>query len=242
MFEFLMPLLFTRSFSNSLIDHACREAVRVQIEYGREKNVPWGISESAYSETDADLIYQYRAFGVPSIAVRPGQKDELVVAPYATMLALTVEPEKAIENLRTLMEFDAEGPMGFYESIDFQNDRERGCVIRTHMSHHEAMSLLALDGVLHHGVMQERFHSDPRVRAIESLLFERIPIASPPRRQDQAPCEPSAPDAPAVARSRDLYAAHVARDFGSGGRWNRLGPPAGVRTPVTTAAMPPPPG
>ena len=37
MFEYLMPLLFTRTFANSLLDHACREAVRQQIEYGRRE-------------------------------------------------------------------------------------------------------------------------------------------------------------------------------------------------------------
>ena len=88
MFEYLMPLLFTRTFTNSLLDHACRDAVRRQIEYGHEKDVPWGISESAYSALDANQIYQYRAFGVPDLALKPGLEDDLVVAPYATMLAL----------------------------------------------------------------------------------------------------------------------------------------------------------
>ncbi len=66
MFEYLMPLLFTRTFANSLLDQACRDAVQQQIEYGHEKDVPWGISESAYSALDANQIYQYRAFGVPA--------------------------------------------------------------------------------------------------------------------------------------------------------------------------------
>jgi cyclic beta-1,2-glucan synthetase len=67
MFEYLMPLLFTRTFNNSLLDWACRQAVKLQIEYGREKAVPWGVSESAYSALDANQVYQYRAFGVPSL-------------------------------------------------------------------------------------------------------------------------------------------------------------------------------
>ncbi len=72
MFEYLMPLLFMRTFANSLLDRACREAVQRQIDYGREKSVPWGISESAYSALDSNQIYQYRAFGVPALALNPG--------------------------------------------------------------------------------------------------------------------------------------------------------------------------
>src|SRR6202167_1684246 len=102
MFEYLMPLLFMRTFANSLLDHACREAVQQQIAYGKEKDVPWGISECAYGALDANQIYQYRAFGVPSLALRPGLEDDLVVAPYATMLALLIDPAAAVDNLKRL--------------------------------------------------------------------------------------------------------------------------------------------
>ena len=102
MFEYLMPLLFMRTFANSLLDRACREAVRRQIEYGREKNVPWGVSESAYSALDSNQIYQYRAFGVPALALKQGLADDLVVAPYATMLALSIDSAGVTDNLRRL--------------------------------------------------------------------------------------------------------------------------------------------
>jgi cyclic beta-1,2-glucan synthetase len=189
MFEFLMPLLFTRTFTNSLLDHACRQAVRLQIDYGLEKNVPWGISESAYSALDSNQIYQYRAFGVPALALNPGLDDDPVVAPYASVLALTVDPEAAVENLRRLQEMDLEGPMGLYESIDFsresKRDGERGVVIYCYMAHHQGMNLAALDDVLNNHAMQRRFHSDVRIRAVESLLFERLPLTRLP--QDAIP-------------------------------------------------------
>ncbi len=194
MFEFLMPLLFTRTFANSLLDHACRDAVELQIDYGREKKVPWGTSESAYSALDAHQIYQYRAFGVPALALNPGLEDDLVVAPYATMLALLVDPGDAIENLRRLRNLDLTGPMGFYESIDFSRESQRhgdpGVVIYAYMAHHQGMSLLALDNVLHKDVMQRRFHGDVRVRAVESLLFERLPIARLPEEEIQTRAAP----------------------------------------------------
>ncbi len=182
MFEFLMPLLFTRTSTNSLLDYACREAVRLQIDYGREKNVPWGVSESAYSALDANQIYQYRAFGVPAVALKLGQEDDLVVAPYATMLALMIDPRDGVANLKRLQALELDGPMGFYESIDFSRERSKGgqwgVIIQAYMGHHQGMSLLALDEILNRDVMQQRFHSDVRIRAVESLLFERIPIAA----------------------------------------------------------------
>ena len=189
MFEYLMPLLFTRSFSNSLLDHACRDAVAQQIAYGREKAVPWGVSEAAYSALDANRIYQYKAFGVPDLALKPGLEDDLVISPYSTMLALTVDSEAALDNLRRLATFDLEGPMGFYESIDFSRENSRdgkpGIVIYTYMAHHQGMSLLALDATLHRDAMRNRFHRDVRVRAVESLLFERMPTTPLPEEEAQ---------------------------------------------------------
>jgi cyclic beta-1,2-glucan synthetase len=184
MFEYLMPLLFMRTFANSLLDHACREAVRQQVLYGHEKGVPWGISECAYGALDVNQIYQYRAFGVPRLALRPSLEEDLVVAPYAAILALMVDPAEAVDNLKHLHDLDFDGPMGLYESMDFNlesaKNGKRGVLIYTYMAHHQGMSLLALDDVLHHGVMVQRFHGDVRVRAVESLLFERIPITRPP--------------------------------------------------------------
>ncbi len=189
MFEYLMPLLFTRTFNNSLLDWTCRQAVKLQMEYGREKKIPWGVSESAYSALDANQVYQYRAFGVPALALKQEQDEELVVAPYATMLALQVDPGAAADNLKQLEGAGLAGPMGFYESIDYtrQNarDGQLGVVIYAYMAHHQGMSLVALDNVLHGRIMQRRFHRDLRIRAIETLLFERIPMSRLPLAEKQ---------------------------------------------------------
>ncbi len=183
MFEYLMPLLFQRTFSNSLLDAAAKEAVRVQIDYGRKRKVPWGISESAYGDLDLNKTYQYRAFGVPGLGLKRGLEEDLVIAPYATLLAVSISPEEAASNLRRL---SAEGLMadyGFYESIDFNRQRvregERGVIIRAYMAHHQGMSFLALTNLLHEGSIQRWFHADPRVRAAEPLLYERIPVSPP---------------------------------------------------------------
>ncbi|MEO7653154.1 MAG: glucoamylase family protein, partial [Bryobacteraceae bacterium] len=179
MFEYLMPMLFTKSFENSLLDTACNIAVERQIEYGREKGRPWGVSECAYRALDSNRIYQYRAFGIPDLALRQSVDDELVVSPYSSFLALMVAPRAAIANLERLKEFGLVGPMGYYEAIDFtSSDSEkpgRGTIIYCYMAHHQGMSLLSLDNLLNKEAMQKRYHANLRVKAVESLLFERVP-------------------------------------------------------------------
>ena len=182
MFEYLMPLLFTQTHENSLLDHACYDAVRCQIAYARQNSVPWGISESAFSALDRHNVYQYRAFGVPALALKRGQDDGLVVAPYAAALALGVEPAAAVKNLRRIATLDHSallGDYGYYEAIDYSRRTEpggaAGIIIHCYMVHHHGMSLLAYDNALHDNVMRRRFHSDPRVGATEPLLHEHIP-------------------------------------------------------------------
>src|SRR5437867_7635950 len=179
MFEYLMPPLFTRSYRNSLLDNACAAAVDRQIEYARERGVPWGISESAYSALDVHKIYQYRAFGVPSLGLKRGLEDDLVVAPYASALALLVYPEDSIRNLKRLEKTGMYGRMGFYESLDYSRQQERqgskGVIVYAYMAHHQGMSLMAINNALNDGIIRRRFHADRRIRAVEPLLFERIP-------------------------------------------------------------------
>ncbi len=180
-FEYLMPALFTRLYSNSLLQDACMKAIACQIDFGEQMNIPWGISESAFSALDANQTYQYKAFGIPQLSLRPGLEDEgPVTSPYSTMLALPFQPAVAIANLRRLEALGLGGPMGFYEAIDFTRTAKPqgkpGVVIYNYMAHHQGMSLVALDNTLHRFVMQRRFHANLRVRAVESVLYERIPL------------------------------------------------------------------
>ncbi|HVI82570.1 MAG TPA: glucoamylase family protein [Chthoniobacterales bacterium] len=182
MFEYLMPLLFTQTHENSLLDRACYDAVHCQIAYAQENNVPWGISESAFSALDRHNVYQYRAFGVPALALKRGQGEDLVVAPYAAALALGVEPTAATKNLRQLAIDDSSallGDYGYFEAIDYSRRTEpggaAGISIHCYMAHHQGMSLLAYDNALNGNTMRRRFLADPRVRATEPLLHEHIP-------------------------------------------------------------------
>ena len=191
MFEYLMPLLYTEAFENSLLARACDEAVEVQKSYSTEQDLPWGISECAYSALDAGRIYQYRAFGVPGLALNPNVDPGPVVAPYATVMALMVAPDDALRNLSHLAAIGLSGPMGYYEAVDYtqaeKKDALPGIVIFAYMAHHQGMSLLALSNVLRDHAVQRRFHSDPRIRAVESLLFERVPITRVEREEVARP-------------------------------------------------------
>ncbi len=188
MFEYLMPSLLMRSYRNTLLDQTCHVIVEGQIAYGAESHVPWGISESAYNARDLQLNYQYGPFGVPGLGIKRGLGDDLVVAPYATALALLVNPAAAVENLWRLVAEGLEGEFGFYESIDYTPGRvpdgQRGAVVRAFMAHHQGMSLLAISEHLG-GQMTERFHADPRVKATELLLQERVPREAPIERQTE---------------------------------------------------------
>jgi cyclic beta-1,2-glucan synthetase len=182
MFEYLMPLLVMPTYDNTLLDQTCRAAVTRQIAYGSLRGVPWGISESGYNAVDAALNYQYRAFGVPGLGLKRGLSDDLVVAPYASALALMVLPEAACQNLQRLAADGMLGRYGMYEALDFTVSRlprgQTSAVIRSFMAHHQGMSLLALAYLLLDRPMQQRFESDPLFQATTLLLQERIPTAT----------------------------------------------------------------
>jgi cyclic beta-1,2-glucan synthetase len=181
MFEYLMPMLVMPSYENTLLDQAMRGAVARQVQYGAQRGVPWGLSESGYNLTDAHLNYQYRAFGVPGLGLKRGLADDLVIAPYATVMALMVDPTAAMRNLHRLASEGLAGTFGYYEAVDYTPSRlrrgESRAVVRSYMAHHQGMSLLALAYVLLDRPMQRRFASDPRLRATLLLLQERIPKA-----------------------------------------------------------------
>jgi cyclic beta-1,2-glucan synthetase len=188
MFEYLMPLLLLPNFEATLLDQSCREAVARQIRHGRRHRMPWGVSESGYHQLDAQKAYQYRAFGVPGLGLKQGLRDDLVVAPYATVLAAMVDPRAACANLEAMAVRGFRGRYGFFEAVDFTPGRvppdRTFALVSSHMAHHSGMSLLALDQALLDQPMHGRFLGDPRMRASLLLLQERIPLAQVRTRTD----------------------------------------------------------
>ncbi|MCC6627898.1 MAG: hypothetical protein IT340_10910, partial [Chloroflexi bacterium] len=183
MFEYLMPLLVMRRYPVTLLDETYDVVVRRHIAYGRQRGVPWGISEAAYAVFDLELTYQYRAFGVPGTGLRRGLSEDLVVAPYASILAGPVDPRAVLANLDRLARLGLGGRYGLYESIDYtaarQPERVHGVIVRTYMAHHQGMILVTLANWLDGEAMVERFHTEPATRAVELLLQERLPRQTP---------------------------------------------------------------
>jgi len=232
MFEYLMPQLLLRGYPGTLLDQSCRASVRRQIEYGRERRVPWGISESAYAFTDRAGNYQYKAFGVPGLGLKRGLADDLVVAPYATALAGLIDPAAAVSNFVQLIRQGLDGRFGFYESIDYSSgtpsadagtsSRDAGPeIVRAFFAHHQGMSLVAMTNILHDDVFVERFHADPRVRATELLLQERVPreaILEEARPAEGAAAAPSIGTVPS-RRFRSPHTKNPHTHFLSNGRY-----------------------
>ncbi|MEO8478700.1 MAG: glucoamylase family protein [Gemmatimonadota bacterium] len=177
MFEYLMPLLVMPAYAESLLGQTDHAAVASQVAYGRRRDVPWGVSESAYNLRDQQLTYQYRAFGVPGTGLRRGLDRDLVIAPYASALAAMLAPTEAFENLKALERLGALGPHGFWDALDYSRpDPGRAfAVVETVMAHHVGMSLVAFANVLGVSRWPERFLRVPTARAAELLLQERVP-------------------------------------------------------------------
>ena len=183
MFEYLMPTLFLKNYEQTFLAQSCRSAVDDQIAYAQAKHVPWGISESSYYTFDSTMTYQYHAFGVPDLGFKRGLAEDLVITPYASLLALHLRPQAVLENMDQLDALKMRGLYGFYESIDYTPSRipprQNHAIIRSYMAHHQGMILTSLTNQLLHNVMIQRFHTDPRVQSFALLLQEKIPTQVP---------------------------------------------------------------
>ncbi len=218
MFEYLMPLLVMRSFPFTVLSQTYDGALARHIAYGKERDVPWGVSESAYNVRDRHHTYQYRPFGVPDLALKRGLGRELVVAPYASLLSAMIEPERSLENLQLLETKGALGRYGFRDAIDYTRpdpDTDKH-VVGAYMAHHLGMGLVALTNLLTSQVWQRRFHADPLVRSAELLLHERIPRRLVPQKAQGAEPDEGMPVAenerPSVRQleTPDTPAPHIA--------------------------------
>jgi cellobiose phosphorylase len=179
MFEYLMPLLVMPDYEGTLLHATYAAVVERQRAYGRQHDVPWGVSESGYNKTDIHLNYQYRAFGVPGLGFKRGLADDLVVTPYASVMGLMIDPDAACANLRRLAAEGQLGEYGFYEAVDYTAKRlppgKTSVTVRSYMSHHQGMAFLSLGYELLGRPMQRRFELDPSMRATTLLLQERVP-------------------------------------------------------------------
>ena len=190
MFEYLMPNLFNHTYAGTLLQQTSQGAVQAHIDYGAKNKVPWGVSESSYYRFDSADNYQYRGFGVPDLGRKRGLADDLVIAPYASLMAVGVNPRAVLENLRVLIEEGALGHYGFYESIDYTPARvpigEEKAIVKTYMAHHHGMSLIAIGNFLNKTSIPDRVHMDPRIQSTELLLQEQIPQAGSTQKTEKS--------------------------------------------------------
>ncbi|NOT33178.1 MAG: hypothetical protein HOP12_03310 [Candidatus Eisenbacteria bacterium] len=236
MFEYLMPLLIMRNHPDTLLENTHRAVLRAQIAYAQSQRVPWGISESAFDLVDQHGNYQYKAFGVPGLALKRGLAEDLVIAPYATALAAMVDPAAAAANFRRLAREGAQRSFGFYEALDFTprqrpvdtphaaavTDRVR--LVRAFFAHHQGMSLVALTNAVLGSPMVRRFHSDPRVQVTEPLLQERVPRYVPvtrPRPAESTRVGPPTLEA-APRRFRSPHTSFPSAHFLSNGQYTAV--------------------
>jgi cyclic beta-1,2-glucan synthetase len=189
MFEYLMPALWMRTYPDTLLDNSLRSVVACQRKATKHKHIPWGISESAHSEKDDAGNYQYHAFGLRALALCPTMHRGLVISPYSTFLALTVDTSRALENLRVMEQMGWQGSLGYYESADFSPTRVQNSgdyeLVRCWMAHHQGMIMLSICNLLAGSAMQNLFHAEPMVAATERLLHERLPRTIPVDRRQR---------------------------------------------------------
>ena len=201
MFEYLMPMLFLPLYRSSLLYESARFCLYAQ-RRRKLPGKPWGISESAFYSLDASLSYRYKAHGCPALALKRGQEADLVIAPYASFLALAAEPAAAVKNLRRLRELGAVGRWGYIEALDFTPGRcanPDGEQVRCWMAHHVGMSILAALNAVEGGCVRELFMSEPSMAAFTLLLQEKLPDSAAVIRRDGSP----APEKPMHAARRN---------------------------------------
>ena len=178
-FEYLMPNINIPRFEGTILDESSKFAIMSQIEYAKKLNIPWGISEAAFNVKDLHSNYQYKAFGIPWLGLKRGLADEMVIASYGSILAITDKPQEVYNNLKVLEQYGMYDKYGFYESLDLTPSRlkrgEESAVVATYMAHHQALSLLSINNYLKNNIFQKRFMENPEIEAVSILLQERMP-------------------------------------------------------------------
>ena len=178
-FEYLMPNINIKKFRGSLLDESYQFMINSQKLYAKKLEIPWGFSETAFNMKDFNNNYQYKAIGIPWLGLKRGLEDDIVVASYASALALTEKPKEVINNMRKLEKFDMLGKYGLYEALDFTPVRlgkgKKYEPVKTYMAHHQALILLSINNLFMDNILQKRFHNNPELEALDILLQEKMP-------------------------------------------------------------------
>lgn len=174
LFEYYMPLIFMKSYKNTLLDESYDFAYFCQKYYMEEidKNLPWGISECAYDELDNGINYKYKTFSIPYLKLQESNDNHIVISPYSSMMVITERPKDVYKNYKKFKNLDMVSNYGLYESYDTSTNNP----VYAYFAHHQGMILASLANYLENGVIQELFASDMRNKAFEILTKEKIQL------------------------------------------------------------------
>ena len=173
-FEYFMPLLFMKNYPNTLFDESYHFAKFCQKDFMESVShkLPWGISESAYNELDNALNYKYKAFATPYLKAKEDKENRIVIAPYASLMAMELFPEEVYENIQKFKNLDMFGKYGMYEAYDYDN---RG-VVKAFFAHHQGMSLAGIVNYLKPDAIKNYFHENVNIKTFEVLLKEKVQV------------------------------------------------------------------
>ena len=173
-FEYYMPLLFMRNYSNTLLDESYNFVHMCQKDYinSISRKLPWGISESAYNELDNSLNYKYKAFPVPYLKAKEDKENRIVISPYSSLMVLDMFPDDVYENITKFKDLDMYSKYGLYESYDYDN---KG-IVRSYFAHHQGMGLVGLTNYLKKGIIKDYFHQNIYVKTFEILMKEKVQV------------------------------------------------------------------
>jgi cyclic beta-1,2-glucan synthetase len=174
LFEYLMPNLFFAEPKGSIMEKSSRSAYANHRAFAKSHGLCGALSESGYAQLNETGDYGYKAFGVPSLALSPHADSRLVIAPYAVVLGLGVDPKNALADLHRLSK-RALDRYGLLEAIDYTAD-PAGQRIGSYMSHHQGMILGSIVNFLYEGFLQKLFSSHPLV---QTVLFLTDEVAAP---------------------------------------------------------------
>ena len=174
LFEYFMPLIFLPTFKHTLMDETYSFAIRAQRAFMKNvnENLPWGISETAYNELDDGKNYKYHAFGVPYLKFQNTTPDRIVLSPYSSLLAISVNDRAVYDNVKRFKTMDMYDDMGFFESYD-EDDH---VPVHAHYAHHQGMILASLANYLSDHCLQRYFMQEPVFRSMETLLKEKAQV------------------------------------------------------------------
>ncbi len=175
MFEYLMPFILLPALDDTFVMNQIDFAVRTQIAHGVRYKIPWGMSECGYYAYDKQGRYSYKAIGLKAAALNSQVRNEKVIAPYASIMALPYYPQEVNRNLQRLKDRGMYGKWGFYEALDMETGNQG--IVEMYMSHHQGMCLASIANYLCGNQLVKCMCWDPDIAAYVSLLEYRTPGA-----------------------------------------------------------------